>query len=334
MSGPAPERLTHPDLPIVGFALGSSFHPAELIAVARAIERSGFDSVWSTEDYFMTGGVAGAAVVLGATDHLAVGTGLLSTYARHPALIAMEAATLASAYPGRFRLGLGTGGLGWLDQQGIPHSRPLANVRGSVRAIRALLAGRELSGEYGGHTLDRVRLNYLPEQAPPILIGATGPKMTALTGEIADGLLLSVFSSPEFVRIQCEIMAASSSGTVRPVSTLAFFVLDDSVDRARAKARPVLAGYLAETEGSVMTDAIGITDELHDLLARHGEAGLAARMPDQWVDQLAVCGDLDACVARIREFGAAGSDEVALVPIVFDTFPQDIERLGLALRAA
>lgn len=321
------------DLPRVGFVLGSGFHPAELITIARSLEANGFDSLWCSEDYFMAGGVSGAAVILGATERVTVGTGVLSVYARHPALTAMEAATLAAAYPGRFRLGLGCGGLGWLDQQGLAHPRPLKAVRGTVEAVRALLEGAELTGEYGGFAFDGVQLTYLPDDVPPIYLGATGPKMTALAGEIADGLLLSVFSTPEFIRTEQKIMAEASEGSARPISTFAFVALDDSVERARAKVRPVLGAYLADGESTVMTDAIGITGELREL-ARHGADHLAASMPDSWVDQLAVCGDLDTCVRRIRELGAAGADEVALAPVTVDSLPHDIERLGGALRAS
>ncbi|WP_283137184.1 LLM class flavin-dependent oxidoreductase [Rhizohabitans arisaemae] len=322
----------HSAVPLVGFVLGSTFHPAELITVARALEDNGFDSVWSTEDYFMTGGVSGAAVILGATERLLVGTGLLSAYARHPALTAMESATLASAHPGRFRLGLGAGGLEWLDQQGIGHARPLSAVRGNVATVRALLAGEEVSGDHGGFRFDGVRLHFLPEKAPPIFIGATGPKMTALAGEVADGLLLSVFSSPAFVRGQREIVAAASGGRDTHISTFAFFALGDTTEEARAKARPVLAAYL-NAESALMTDAIGITEDLNALLAEGGEAALLAKMPDSWIDQLCVCGDLDTCMTRIHELAAAGSGEVALAPVTIDSLTHDIEKLGLALRA-
>jgi 5,10-methylenetetrahydromethanopterin reductase len=311
----------------VGFALGSGFHPSRLAAVARAVEANGFDSVWSTEDYFATGGFAGAAVVLGATERVRVGTGVVSAYARHPALTAMEAGTLAGAFPDRFRLGLGSGGLGWLDQQGIAHRRPLSAVRGNIEAIRALLAGQELTGTHGGFAFDHVRLEFPPDKAPPVFVGATGPRMTALAGEVADGLLLSVFSTPEFVRVQRAIVGPSPY-----VSTLAFLALDDTVAGARAKVRPILAAYLADSESTVMTDAIGISDDLRDIVASGGAAALAAKMPDSWVDQLAVCGDLGACVERIHALGEAGSQEVALAPVAADTLLEDIERLGSALR--
>ncbi|MDG4788064.1 LLM class flavin-dependent oxidoreductase [Micromonospora sp. WMMD1102] len=312
----------------VGFALGSGFRPSRLAAVARAVEVSGFDSIWSTEDYFATGGFAGAAVVLGATERIRVGTGVVSAYARHPALTAMEAGTLAAAFPDRFRLGLGAGGLEWLDQQGIAHPRPLAAVRGNVEAIRALLAGEELTGTYGGFAFDHVHLEFPPEKAPPILVGATGPKMTALASTVADGLLLSVFSTPEFVRIQRNI-----AGAVPYISTLAFLALDDTVAEARAKVRPVIAAYLADSASTVMTDAIGITEDLRDIVATGGAAALAAQMPDTWVDQLAVCGDLRACVDRIHALAEAGSQEVALAPISAESLLEDIDKLGSALRA-
>jgi 5,10-methylenetetrahydromethanopterin reductase len=336
--------MSRPPLPDIGFVLGSNFHPVDLVAVARAVEDNGFDGVWISEDYFMTGGIAGAALVLGTTERLRVGTGVISAYARHPALTAMETATLTAAYPGRFRLGLGAGGLGWLDQQGIAHRSPLSAVRANVQTIRSLLAGDEVSGEYGGFAFDQVRLSFPPDEVPPIYVGATGPKMTALTGEIADGLLLSVFSSPEFVRRQAKLMADVAADPAKPISTFAFLAIDDSAERARDRARPVLASYLADGESTVMTDAIGITEPLRALVAEGGADALIAGMPDVWIDQLAVCGDLDTCVARLHDLGAAGSDEVALAPIAPDSsssswqspaaaLSHDIATLGRALRA-
>ena len=80
-----------------------------------------------------------------------------------------------------------------------------------------------------------------------------------------------------------------------------------------------------------MTDAIGITDELRALAEKGGPEGLAADMPDEWVHQLCVCGDLDACVARIQDLLDAGSDEVALAPLRADSLLGDIQQLGSAL---
>ncbi len=316
----------------VGYVLGSTFHPRELVPVARAVEEHGFSSIWSTEDYFATGGIAGAATVLQATEEIRVGTGLVSVYARHPGLLAMEAGTIASVHPGRFVLGVGVGGLWWLDQQGIEHRRPLGAVRGTIEAVRALWAGETLTGEYGGFTFDGVHLEYPPTEPPPIHIGATGPKMTALAGEVSDGLLLSVFSSPAFVQVERDIMAANG-GADTPITTLAFLSLAETTAEARARLRPLLGTFLAAGESSAMTDAIGITDELRALAQKGGPEGLAAEMPDEWIDQLCVSGDVDACVAQIHALLDAGSAEVALAPIHVDSLLGDIQKLGTALSA-
>jgi alkanesulfonate monooxygenase SsuD/methylene tetrahydromethanopterin reductase-like flavin-dependent oxidoreductase (luciferase family) len=317
----------------VGYVLGSTFHPRELVPVARAVEEHGFSSLWATEDYFATGGIAGAATILAATEEIRVGTGLVSAYARHPGLLAMEAGTLASVHPGRFVLGIGVGGLAWLDQQGLGHPRPLGAVRGTIEALRALWAGQTLTGEYGGYTFDRVHLEFPPADPPPVHLGATGPKMTALAGELSDGLLLSVFSSPSFVRVEREIMDANG-GAGKPITTLAFLSLADTPDEARARVRPLLGAMLADGESSAMTDALGITAELRELVAGGGPEGLARDMPDEWVDQLCVCGDVDGCLARIQHLLDAGSHEVVLAPIHVDSLLGDIQKLGTALRSA
>ena len=85
----------------VGAVLGSAIHPRELMGLSRRCEELGYSELWLAEDYFFTGGVAGAATVLGATSHVPVGLSIVSSVARHPALLAMEMSTLGHQYPGR-----------------------------------------------------------------------------------------------------------------------------------------------------------------------------------------------------------------------------------------
>src|SRR5436190_24060822 len=93
----------------VGLLLGSGT-PPELRAPMSAVgEGLGFSERWISEDCFYTGGVSGAAIALSATSRIQVGLGLVSAVVRHPAVLAMECATLARAFPGRFRPGIGLG---------------------------------------------------------------------------------------------------------------------------------------------------------------------------------------------------------------------------------
>ncbi|MCU1656735.1 MAG: 5,10-methylenetetrahydromethanopterin reductase [Pseudonocardiales bacterium] len=315
----------------IGFVLGSTLPPVLLPEVSGAIEAAGFHSVWMSEDYFMTGGVSGASIVLGATKTVKVGIGLLPIYVRHPALSAMEAGTIAGAFPERFRLGFGTGVKAWLDQMGVAHSAPLSSMRDTVDSVRSLLAGDTLDVS-NRFTFDSVRLSYPPATVPPIYIGATGPKMTALAGEIADGVLMSVLCSPAFVRRSRDMIdrAAGADAPRRTISAFAIFSLAETTELARQAARPVIAEYLS-LGANELTDEAGISDQVTAILTDGGRDRLEKEMPDDWIDLISISGDAPTCVRAIAALGDAGADEVALMPVDSTNLVQQIEHAGAAL---
>jgi alkanesulfonate monooxygenase SsuD/methylene tetrahydromethanopterin reductase-like flavin-dependent oxidoreductase (luciferase family) len=299
----------------VGYVLGSTVPPVLLPAVSRAIEDAGFDSIWMSEDYYYTGGVAGAATALGVTESISVGIGLLPIYTRHPALVAMEAGALAGAFPGRFKVGFGSGVPAWLDQMGIAHAAPLGTMREVVGSVRRLLAGERVSGgKY--HTFQDIALTFPPAELPDIYIGATGPKMLGVAGELADGVLMSVLATPKFVAgARALVDATRPAGAERAVVTaFAIFSLADTLQQARDKARPVVAEYLS-LGMTPLSDGAGLTDEVNALIAKGGHHAVLEEMPDEWIDRLAVVGDAATCRRAIDDLIAAGADEIALVPV-------------------
>ena len=90
------------DGPPVGLVLGSALPPERCVEIAQRGERLGFAELWLAEDYFFTGGIAGATAVLGATKRIPVGLGIVSAMVRHPALLAMEVATMTRMHPAAF----------------------------------------------------------------------------------------------------------------------------------------------------------------------------------------------------------------------------------------
>src|SRR5687767_4070420 len=111
--------------PAIGLVLGTAIAPERVPETAVASERLGFDELWLVEDYFFTGGVSAATAALAATERLPVGTGIVSGIVRHPAVLAMEIATIARMHPGRFRPGIGLGVPAWLDQMGVRPEKQL-----------------------------------------------------------------------------------------------------------------------------------------------------------------------------------------------------------------
>src|SRR6201985_2766366 len=92
--------------------------PERLRDLVRAADDAGLEELWLWEDCFLEGGLTTAAAALAWSSRLRVGVGLLPVPLRNPALAAMEIATLARLWPGRFMPGLGHGVQDWMTQIG------------------------------------------------------------------------------------------------------------------------------------------------------------------------------------------------------------------------
>jgi alkanesulfonate monooxygenase SsuD/methylene tetrahydromethanopterin reductase-like flavin-dependent oxidoreductase (luciferase family) len=170
--------------------------PEQLLSIARAADDSGLDELWLWEDSFLSGGISSAAAVLGATQRLAVGVGVLPVPFRNVALAAMEIATLHRMFGSRAIIGIGHGVQDWMAQAGVRADSPLTLLREYTTALRSLLAGTEVTVEGRYVHLDRVRLAWPPEAAPDILVGAEGPKTKQLAAEVGDGIILVGGTTP------------------------------------------------------------------------------------------------------------------------------------------
>jgi alkanesulfonate monooxygenase SsuD/methylene tetrahydromethanopterin reductase-like flavin-dependent oxidoreductase (luciferase family) len=174
--------------------------PDWAVGVARAADAAGLEELWLFEDCFAEGGIATATAMLASTERLRVGIGLLPVPLRNVALTAMELSAIAGMFPGRLIAGLGHGVQEWMGQVDARVSSPVTLLREYLTAVRALLAGAEVttSGRYV--TLDRVRLNWPPAVPPPLYSGGFGPNTIRLCGEIADGTIISRGNSPAELR--------------------------------------------------------------------------------------------------------------------------------------
>lgn len=180
----------------------------ELVAAARAAEAAGFDGVW-TYDH-VSGAVADAgwaldpwvtlAAVAVATGRIRLGPLVLNATIRHPAHVAVAAATLQQLSGGRVLLGMGAGAgpgryAAELEMVGLPvlaAAERRSRTEEAIAAIRALWRGEaDLPGTHHGLVGAAGFLGARPE--PPIVVGANGPRMAALAGRAADGVNLHWF---------------------------------------------------------------------------------------------------------------------------------------------
>jgi 5,10-methylenetetrahydromethanopterin reductase len=302
----------------VGLVLGSEIAPEQLRPMAVAAEQAGFGEIWLSEDCFFSGGISGAAIALGATERIPVGLGVVSAVTRHPALLAMEIATLDRAFPGRLMPAVGLGVPAWLSQMGLKPASAIGAVRDCVTMLDELLSGKKATSTKTFQAED-IGLVHPPAGRVPLQTGVAGPKMLQLSGEIADGTLLSVLAGTDYVRWALEQIdagrgRAASVPEAHRVTTFALCAVDEDSAVAKANARKAVAFYLAAGGPNAITDAYGISDDLRALIADGGFEAVVRQMPDSWVEDLAVAGDPDECAGKIRALLDAGADRVALFP--------------------
>lgn len=302
----------------VGLVLGSAVGPEQIARSARQAEAAGFTELWMAEDFFFTGGVAGATVALGATERIQVGLGVVSALVRHPALLAMEISTVARAFPGRFIPGIGLGVPGWMRQMGLLPPSPLTAMRECVGSVRRLLDGETLSEEGALFSFDEVGLVYPQTVRVPLHMGVSGPKMLKLAGSMADGTIISVAAGVDYLhwardRIEEGRVEAGRSEPHR-LTVFSIYSVDEDRDRAREAARRTLAFYKAAGGPNALTDAAGISDALREMLTRGGVDLVAEEMPESWVEDLTIAGTPDEVAEKITRLESAGADTVALFP--------------------
>lgn len=305
----------------IGLLLGSTTPPERIAELARAAEDAGFGELWIPEDYFFLGGIAASAIALGATERIPVGVAVVSSVVRHPALLAMETATLARAYPGRFRPGIGHGVPAWTAQMSLTVPSPMSALRETVTGVRSLLAGQTVTDTGRVHSFNEVALTHPPVEPVPLYTGVLGDKGVALTGEIADGLVVSVLATIEYVAAARQKLDKAAQGRERRPELVVLVAVnlvrdDASAVAAREAIKPVLAFYLAATGPNPLLEMVGANETLADMLARGGPEVVLAEMPAEWVDQFALAGTAADARVRIQEFLDAGADRVVVVPIV------------------
>ena len=123
-------------------------------------------------------------------------------FTRGPALIAQSAAALAAAAPGRFSLGLGASSPAIVEQwNGLAFDRPLQRTRDVLRFVKAALAGELVDGSFDSFTVHRFRLEQPPPEPVPVLLAALRPRMLALAGREADGVILNWLAATDVAAV-------------------------------------------------------------------------------------------------------------------------------------
>ncbi|HEX6166622.1 MAG TPA: LLM class flavin-dependent oxidoreductase, partial [Acidimicrobiales bacterium] len=246
-----------------------------------------------------------------------LGTGVLALQLRTPMVVAMAGATLQALHPEReILLGVGISSPVVTERwHGVPYGdRPLDRVREYVALVRACLSGErvDFSGDF--YQVKGFRLGVrLGERRPKIVVGALNPRMLALAGEVADGVLLNYLPASH-VPWSVEQVRKGGAATVYAYVHAGVCAREEGVELARRDlyAYAVVDSYARNFERA------GFGDEVAEIRARFAEgdrAGAVAAVSDRMVDAIDVMGDADAVHATMRAYADAGVDVPILMPL-------------------
>jgi probable F420-dependent oxidoreductase len=258
-------------------------------AAARRLEHAGYRAAW-TNEVIGKDALTQLAVLLAATERMAFGTCVANIWARPPQTAHSAAAYLAQAYPGRFTLGLGVGYPQQAKSVGREFGSPLATIRDYITGMNSQTRPPP------------------PDTAYPRILGANGPKMLALAGEIADGALPAGLPPEHTAR------ARQLLGPDKLLVVGQSIVIDDDRERARATARQTVSTWSGRVSFQASLAGLGYSvDEI-------------AEPSDQLVDALIAHGGPDTIAAQVHAHLAAGADHVTLLQPIGTEFAPGIDQ--------
>jgi F420-dependent oxidoreductase-like protein len=279
------------------------------------------------------------------TERVQIAAGILPIYTRTPTLIAMTAAGVDALSDGRCQLGLGASGPqvieGW---HGVPYDAPLGRTREIIEVCREVWARKsklEHEGRYYTMPLPEGQGTGLGKPLKiiahpvrdriPVWVASLGPKNVAMTAEVADGWL-PLFFLPEKVKdvwgADLDAGRAKRSADLDTLQIAAGGLLaigdGDDVKELRNLARPMAALYIGGmgAKGRNFYNALvrrygyeQEAEEIQDLYLAGKKDEAAAKVPEDLLEAITLCGPEGYVADRIAAYGEAGVTHLQITPV-------------------
>jgi probable F420-dependent oxidoreductase len=300
-----------------GFTLKPENTIERTIALTRQAEAAGFAYGWLFDSHVLWRDPYPLLTLMAqATERLRLGTSVTNPGTREPSVTASTLATLDELSGGRMDLGIGRG-----DSARRVLGKPpttMATLEEAIRVIRALVAGEKIG--YEGTDL---HFPWTKGWDLPVWVAGYGPMALAMTGRIADGLILQL-ADPDLIGWfvgqvrEAEAAAGRPAGSVRIQAAAPAHVGDLATCRDRTRWFPALVSnhvvdlinkyprdQLPESLTGYIRDREGY-DYLHHAEVGSSNAGFVG---DEVTDRFCVLGSVEDHVAKLRALAAAGVDQ-------------------------
>lgn len=305
-----------------GFTFASimALGPQLAVETAREAEELGYGSFWTAEttgpEAFSILTAAGSAA-----PGLDLGTGVLALQIRTPMVVAMAAATLQALHPDNdIWVGVGISSPVVTERwHGADYGdRPLARCREYMTLLKEIWAGDAVTFEGDFYSLKRSRLGVrLGDKKPKVVLGALNPKMLALAGEVADGVLLNYLPASHVPWSIEQVRAGEAERDDGQRATVFAYVHAGVTDRRHGvqAARKDLFSYAVVDAYARNFERAGFGDDVAEIRERHAAKdrdGAVGAVSDAFVDAIDFMGTAD----EVRDFGRSYTDAGVDVPIL------------------
>ena len=299
-------------LPLPGISLAA--HEQHV----KAAEAAGYTDLWSGE----TAGPDGftpLALSAAWTERMRLGTGIVGVFQRGPALLAQEAAALASGSDGRFVLGIGSSSdrivEGWND---IPFERPLSKVRETLDFLDKALAGERTETGF--------KLEAPPAEPVPVVLAALRGKMLELAMERAAGAFTNFLPLGGLPKVTAQLEGAPAGFEL----LCRFFCIPGEREQVEPLARFMFSSYITVPVYTNFYRWLGYGEQIEPMVAAWNEGdrqAAAAAAPWELIEDMFIFGSPSEMKERLAAFVEGGITLPILTPIVTP------DKLGEAIAA-
>jgi 5,10-methylenetetrahydromethanopterin reductase len=328
----------------VALYLQDSHDLREGLDYVRYAEEKGFEAVWQAESRLVRDAIVPMAAYAAVSERIKVGSGVINNWTRNIGLLAATFLTLDDLAPGRIICGLGA----WWDplaqNVGIERRKPLLAMRETIEVLRRLLNMERVTFQGEFHHVNEIELDVVHGRREPrdveIMIGATGPKMVELTGEIADGIVLNYCVPPEYNEMAMERLKAGAKKAGRKLDDidrpqLVVCSVDHDHDKAIDTSRELLTQYLAQQPHIAKASGVSqdVVAEIQSILgwpATHEQIQAAKHLvPEDLILRITASGTPDEARAKVQQYIDNGATCPILYPVggdvrlLIDTFAQN-----------
>lgn len=320
---------------------------------AVRLAETGYDGIYTLEgsrDPFFPLVLASQA-----RPELDIATGIAVAFPRNPSHIAYQAFDLQRFSKGKFLLGIGPQIKTHIEKRfGLDFDPPAPRMREYIQAVKAFFDcwqnGTRLNfeGRFYRHTLMTPMFNPGPLECgvPPILLGALGPRMTEVAGEVADGLIVHPFNTIPFLKERQYPAVAKGlekSGRKREDFLMQIAAIcvtganEEEFAAAKATVKGLLAFYGSTPAYTPPMKAVGM-DDCHEELNRLSKEGrwdtMSELIDDEFLNHFAVVGEPDTIAAQLYEKYGADADRLSIYapyhtsPEVWPSIIAELKRLS------